>query len=103
MWLWRRRVDTAPIQPLAWEPPYATEAAQEIATTTKDKKKKKLTHKLPTITFLLLPFLGKRILAFPKGREEKTYKTSGLTSGLQTPFLFIFSCCFVLFFSGPHR
>jgi len=36
-------VATAPIQPLAWEPPYAAGAAQEIATTTttKDKKKKK--------------------------------------------------------------
>jgi len=34
-------VATAPIQPLAWEPPYAAEVAQEIATTTKDKKTKK--------------------------------------------------------------
>ena len=49
LWLWRRLVATAPIQPLAWEPPYAAGAAQEIATTTttttttkrqKDKKKK---------------------------------------------------------------
>ena len=40
LWLWRRPVATAPIQPLAWEPPYAVGAAQEIATTTKDKKKK---------------------------------------------------------------
>ena len=45
LWLWRRPVATAPIQPLAWEPPYAAGAAQEIATTTtkrqKTKKKKK--------------------------------------------------------------
>ena len=48
LWLWRRPVATAPIQPLAWEPPYAAGAAQEIATITttttkdqKDKKKKK--------------------------------------------------------------
>ena len=43
LWLWCRPVATAPIQPLDWEPPYAAEAAQEIATktTTKDKKKKK--------------------------------------------------------------
>ena len=45
LWLWRRPVATGPIQPLAWEPPYAAEAAQEIATTTtttkKTKKKKK--------------------------------------------------------------
>ena len=37
----RRGSDTAPIQPLAWEPPYASGAAQEIATTTKNKKTKK--------------------------------------------------------------
>ena len=45
LWLWRRPVATAPIQLLAWEPPYAAGVAQEIATTTtttttKDKKKK---------------------------------------------------------------
>ena len=36
LWLWRRLVATAPIRPLAWEPPYAAGAAQEIA-----KKKEK--------------------------------------------------------------
>ena len=28
LWLWRRPVATAPIGPLAWEPPYAAGAAQ---------------------------------------------------------------------------
>ena len=37
LWLWRRPAATAPIQPLAWEPPYVTGAAQEMA---KRKKKK---------------------------------------------------------------
>ena len=27
LWLWRRLVATAPILPLAWEPPYATGVA----------------------------------------------------------------------------
>ena len=27
LWLWHRPVATAPIGPLAWEPPYATGAA----------------------------------------------------------------------------
>ena len=27
LWLWRRPVATAPIKPLAWEPPYATGVA----------------------------------------------------------------------------
>ena len=31
LWLWRRPVATAPIQPLAWEPPYAMGAALEKA------------------------------------------------------------------------
>ena len=31
MWLWHRLAATALIEPLAWEPPYAAEAAQEIA------------------------------------------------------------------------
>ena len=47
-WLWRRTVATAPIGPLAWEPPYAAGAAQEIPTTQQQqqqqqqKKKKKV-------------------------------------------------------------
>ena len=35
LWLWCRLVATAPIGPLAWEPPYVTGVALE-----KDKKKK---------------------------------------------------------------
>jgi len=31
LWLWHRPVATAPIGPLAWEPPYAAGAAQEKA------------------------------------------------------------------------
>ena len=36
LWLWRRPVASAPIKPLAWETPYATDVALE-----KDQKKKK--------------------------------------------------------------
>ena len=35
LWLWHRPVATVPIRPLAWEPPYAVAAAQEIAKGTK--------------------------------------------------------------------
>ena len=38
LWLWRRLAATAPIQPLAWECPYAMGAALKKI---KDKKKKK--------------------------------------------------------------
>ena len=41
LWLWRRPSATAPIQPLAWVPPYAVGAAQEMAKSQKKKKKKK--------------------------------------------------------------
>ena len=41
LWLWCRLVATAPIGPLAWESPYATGAAQEMAKGQKKKKKKK--------------------------------------------------------------
>ena len=37
LWLWRRLVATALIRPLAWEPPCASGAAQEMA---KRQKKK---------------------------------------------------------------
>ena len=35
LWLWYRPAATAPIQPLDWEPPYASDTAL------KDQKKKK--------------------------------------------------------------
>ena len=41
LWLWHRTVARAPTRPLAWEPPYATGTAQEIATTTTKKTKDK--------------------------------------------------------------
>ena len=37
LWMWRSPVGTAPIRPLAWEPPYAVSAALK-----KTEKKKKL-------------------------------------------------------------
>ena len=36
LWLWRRPVATTPIRPLAWEPPHALGAAQEMAKKKKD-------------------------------------------------------------------
>ena len=45
LWLWHRPVATALIGPLAWEPPYAAGAAQEIATTTTKTKRPKKKNK----------------------------------------------------------
>ena len=41
LWLWRRPAATAPIQPLAWEPPYATGSGPRKSKKDKKKKKKK--------------------------------------------------------------
>ena len=42
LWLWCRPVATAPIRPLAWEPPYAAGVALEKAKKKKEKKEKDL-------------------------------------------------------------
>ena len=40
LWLWHRPVATALVRPLAWEPPHAVDAAQEMAKRQKKKKRK---------------------------------------------------------------
>ena len=40
LWLWRRPVATAPIKPLAWEPPYAMGATLEKAKRQTNKQTK---------------------------------------------------------------
>ena len=40
LWLWHKPVSTAPIRPLAWEPPYAAGEDQEMAKRQKKKKKR---------------------------------------------------------------
>ena len=42
LWLWHRPAATAPIRPLAWEPPYAMGVAQEMTKRQKNKKIKKI-------------------------------------------------------------
>ena len=49
LWLWHRPAATAPIIPLAWEPPYATGAAQEMT-----KKKKKRERGVPVMAQWLM-------------------------------------------------
>ena len=39
LWLWCRPAAIAPIGPLAWEPPYATGVAQEMAKRQQQQKK----------------------------------------------------------------
>ena len=49
LWLWRRPEATAPIQPLAWEPPYDAGAALK-----RQKKKKKKNSKMELKLFSFL-------------------------------------------------
>ena len=46
LWLWCRLAATAPIRPLAWEPPYAAGAAQEIAKKQNKTKQKQILNPL---------------------------------------------------------
>ena len=49
LWLWCRPAATAPTGPLAWEPPYATGAAQEMAKRQKKKRKENVSRVLPLL------------------------------------------------------
>jgi len=57
LWLWHRPVATAPIQPLAWEPPYAAGAALEKAKRQKNKKPK---TKEPKHNLLGVPMVARQ-------------------------------------------
>ena len=54
LWLWRRPAAMAPTGPLAWEPPCAVTAAQEMAKRPKKKKRERET-KTPSCTELYSP------------------------------------------------
>ena len=53
LWLWRRPGVTAPIRPLAWEPPYALGVALK-----RQKKKNHNSLKLVSLTLSLVAWLG---------------------------------------------
>ena len=48
-WLWRRLVTTAPIRPLAWEPPYVEGVALGNTKEKNKKQKKKATFPAPVV------------------------------------------------------
>ena len=59
LWLWCRLAATAPIQPVAWEPPYAVGAALEKAK--RPKKKKKIILKISFRVPVLVQQVKKRM------------------------------------------
>ena len=61
LWLLRRLVATAPIRPLAWEPPYATGVALEKAKNVNNNKGLSyLTSEKKTFYFFILFFLNEK-------------------------------------------
>ena len=48
LWLWRRLAATAPIRPLAWEPPYA--AGEALKRQMKKQKQNKTKQKIPELS-----------------------------------------------------
>ena len=75
LWLWCRLVATAPIRPLAWESPYAIEAALK-----RQKKKKK---KKKTVMSSCLKYPGE-ILVF----QRKQFSFLGARIGIQETSLY---------------
>ena len=59
LWVWCRLAATAPVRPLAWEPPYATGVALEKAKKDKKQKKTQTPQKNPPPTLLSL-FIGEK-------------------------------------------
>ena len=61
LWLWQKPAATAPIRPLAWEPPYAAGAAL--------KKAKKTKKKTKPISYIALRILYKVRHSASEGRK----------------------------------
>ena len=106
LWLWPRPVATAPIRPLAWEPPYAVGAAQRNSKK-KTKKKKKKVNEFQS----LWDYSGVSLLALPSSRSPsvgivlKFQPQSSLSSTSRAPLMTltilwsVFQESFLLFFT----
>ena len=68
-WLWRRLEATAPIRPLAWEPPFAGGAAQEMAERQKKKKKERTKNTLKN-----KPEILKKLFLIQKWGTERSHE-----------------------------
>ena len=75
LWLWHKLVVTAPIRPLAWEPPYVLGVALKR---TKDQKKKKKKEKFLDVTAICKQPHTKEttlllVIAFPCVSQKNMY------------------------------
>ena len=80
LWLWCRLAATAPIQPLAWEPPYATDVALKKQKTKNWKKKSDLHKEKTRGAQESLTWWGLNII-WPKIKRESYQRKSEKCSG----------------------
>ena len=90
LWLWHRPVATAPIRPLAWEPPCATGAALE-KTKKKKKKKKKDTPARNGEAKSAYDTLGPLDSTWRITVGGMRYSYAKICVSIISPFLFIFA------------
>jgi len=93
LWLWRRPVATAPIRPLAWEPPYAAGAAQEIATITTTTTTTKKTKKIIKYIYIYIYILSAEFPSWHSRNKTRNHELVGSVpdlSGLRI------QCCYEL-------
>ena len=86
LWLWHRLVATALIRPLAWQPPCAAGAAQEMAKSQKKKKKKRQTSH---------PSLGPLTLGPPCRAWGKVVKPGLFQQGYLKKNIYIYICVYI--------
>ena len=71
LWLWCRPAATAPIQPRAWKPPYATGVALKIK---KEKEKKKSSISISIFSQLWVKDEEKSHYMDPKTQDTMAFK-----------------------------
>ena len=82
LWLWRRPVATSPIRPLAWKPPYAAGATQEMAKRQKNKNKKQQKKNKEIISSIFYDHNGIKLEINHRKRNEKKPTTWRLNNML---------------------
>ena len=85
LWLWYRLVATAPIRPLAWEPPHAMGAAPEKTERPKKKKKtkKETIIQKDTCTSMITAAMGTTSMSINRSldKEEVVHICNGILFG----------------------
>ena len=87
LWLWCSPAATAPIRPLAWEPPHAVGMAQKRQKTKKKKKKKKKRKKKKKNLKTYLIFIQSGTKIKRKISAEASQPKACTLAGLELEFI----------------